>query len=148
MPSSLSIYSSAPKTKIIFQFLWGILDGRPNKARPSQPILKNCQNGIFTHGWNLKFLGGQMTSFEVFKNSLYQTSFIKCLRLRPSAYTSGYKWINGIKSSAHRKWNGNNQLFCMPGTPNWKCLFLLPFKSICRQCVYLHTNFGFCLTKT
>ena len=47
MPSSLSIYSSAPKTKIIFQFLWGILEGRPNRARPSQPILKNCQNGTF-----------------------------------------------------------------------------------------------------
>ena len=40
MPSSLSRYSSAPKTKIIFQFLWGILEGRPNRARPSQPQAK------------------------------------------------------------------------------------------------------------
>ena len=45
LPSSLSVYSLAPKTKIICKFLWGILEGRPNRARPSQPILKNCQNG-------------------------------------------------------------------------------------------------------
>ena len=45
LPSSLSVYSSAPKTKIIFQFLRRILEGRLNRARPSQPILKNCQNG-------------------------------------------------------------------------------------------------------
>ena len=37
----------ATKAKIIFQFLWGILEGRPSRARPSQPILKNCQNGTF-----------------------------------------------------------------------------------------------------
>ena len=42
LPSSLSIYSSTPKTKRIIQFLWGILE-----ARPSQPILKNCQDGTF-----------------------------------------------------------------------------------------------------
>ena len=47
LPSSLSRDYSAPKTKIIFQFLWGILEGQPNRARPSQPILKNCQNGTF-----------------------------------------------------------------------------------------------------
>ena len=47
MPSSLSIYSLAPKTKVIFQFLRGILEGPPSRARPFQPILKNCRNGTF-----------------------------------------------------------------------------------------------------
>ena len=47
MPSSLYIYSAVTKSKIFFQFLQGILEGRANKARSSQPILKNCQNGTF-----------------------------------------------------------------------------------------------------
>ena len=47
LPSSLSSYSSALKTKIIFQLLWCIFEGRTNRARPSQPFLKNCQNGTF-----------------------------------------------------------------------------------------------------
>ena len=47
MPSSFSVYSLALKTKIFFQFRWGILEGWPNRVLPSQPILKNCQNGIF-----------------------------------------------------------------------------------------------------
>ena len=46
-PSSLSRYSSAPKTKRIFQMLWCISEGRTKRARPSQPFLKNCQNGAF-----------------------------------------------------------------------------------------------------
>ena len=40
LPSSLSRYK-------IFQFLWRIVEGRANRAQPSQPILKNCQNGTF-----------------------------------------------------------------------------------------------------
>jgi hypothetical protein len=40
-----------------------------------------------THAWNLIFFG-QITSFSVFKNSPYLTSFIKCPRLCPSAYPS------------------------------------------------------------
>ena len=45
----------------------------------------------------------QMTSFEVFKSSPKLTLFIKCLWLRPSAYPSGLKLINGIISkTAHR----------------------------------------------
>ena len=36
-----------PKTKIIFQLLWRILDGCTNRAQPSWPILKNCQNDTF-----------------------------------------------------------------------------------------------------
>ena len=46
-PSSITKTSSAPNTKIIFEFLWGILEGRTIRAQPSQPILKNCQNGTF-----------------------------------------------------------------------------------------------------
>ena len=45
LPSSLSKYWSAPKMKRIFQFLWGIVEGQTNRDLPSQPILKNCQNG-------------------------------------------------------------------------------------------------------
>ena len=58
MPSSLSRYSSAPKTKRIFPMLWCIFEGRTNRARPSQPFLKNCQNGtVITHAWNSKIFG-------------------------------------------------------------------------------------------
>ena len=37
---------TAHKTKIIFEFLQGILKGRTNRAQPSQPILKICHNLI------------------------------------------------------------------------------------------------------
>ena len=46
------MYSLPPKTKMISKFLWGILEGRPDRAWPSQPIVKNCQN---TCRWNLNF---------------------------------------------------------------------------------------------
>ena len=55
LPSSIARNSSAPNAKRIFQILWGILEGRTNSVRPSQPCLKNCQNGTFwtVHGiWN------------------------------------------------------------------------------------------------
>ena len=47
LPSSLSKYSLAPNTNRIFQMLWCVFEGRTNRARPSQPFLKNCQNGTF-----------------------------------------------------------------------------------------------------
>ena len=47
MPSSLSRYSSAPKTKRIFWMLWCIFEGHTNRSRTSQPFLKNCQIGTF-----------------------------------------------------------------------------------------------------
>ena len=47
LPFSLSRYSSAPKTERIFQMLRCIFEGCTNRARPSQPFLKNCQNGTF-----------------------------------------------------------------------------------------------------
>ena len=52
LPSSITRNSSAPNSKRIFEFLWGILEGRTIRARPSQPFLKNCQNGTFrsVHG--------------------------------------------------------------------------------------------------
>ena len=46
LPSSFSRYSSAPKTKRIFQMLRCIFEGCTNRAQPSQPFLKNCQYGI------------------------------------------------------------------------------------------------------
>ena len=56
LASSLSRYSPAPKTKRIFQMLWCVFEGRGNRARPSQPFQKNCQNWHFlTHAckWNV-----------------------------------------------------------------------------------------------
>ena len=47
LPSSIARNSSAPKAKIIFQIHRGILEGCTNRARPSRPSLKNCQNGTF-----------------------------------------------------------------------------------------------------
>ena len=52
LPSSIARNSSARKAKRIFEIHRGILEGRTNRARPSQPSLKNCQNGTFwsVHG--------------------------------------------------------------------------------------------------
>jgi hypothetical protein len=89
LPSHLSIYLSAPKTKIIFQFLWGILEGRPNRARPSQPILKNCQNGTFLSVdeiWNF-FVPNDLI-WSTMKAPFFILP-IMCLRLRPCAYPCG-----------------------------------------------------------
>ena len=47
LPSGIARNSQELKTKIIFQIQRGILEGRTNRARPSQPSLKNCQNGTF-----------------------------------------------------------------------------------------------------
>ena len=47
LPSSISRYSSAFKTKIIFQILWCIFEGWTNRAQPSLPSLKSYQNGTF-----------------------------------------------------------------------------------------------------
>ena len=47
LPSSISRYSSAFKTKIIFQILWCIFEGWTNRAQPSLPSLKSYQNCTF-----------------------------------------------------------------------------------------------------
>ena len=47
LPSSIARNSSAPNAKRIFQIHRGILEGCTNRARPSRPSLKNCQNGTF-----------------------------------------------------------------------------------------------------
>jgi hypothetical protein len=48
---------------------------------------------------------GQMTLFDVAKNSSLWNLFIKCLWLCPCGYLGGKKWINSIISIfAHRKW--------------------------------------------
>ena len=53
LPSSTARDSSAPKAKIIFEILWGILEGRTIKAQPTWPLLNNCQNVTFSplHGF-------------------------------------------------------------------------------------------------
>ena len=58
LTSSIARNSSAPNAKRIFQIHRGILEGCTNRAQPSLPSLKNCQNGTFwsVHGiW--KFFG-------------------------------------------------------------------------------------------
>ena len=78
LPFSFSRYSLAPKTKIMFQMLCFSL-GHTYWARPSKPILKNCQNGtFFTRGW--KFF---------WAISLHLKCNEMCLRLRPCAYPCG-----------------------------------------------------------
>ena len=79
-----------------FEILQRILEGRTNRAQPTQSLLKNWQNGSFSplHGFLL--FGGQMTLFEVFwKCDLVTLSKI-CLRLHPSAYVSINLRINWI----------------------------------------------------
>ena len=41
LPSSITRNLSAPNAKIIFEILWGILEGGTIRARPSRPFLKN-----------------------------------------------------------------------------------------------------------
>ena len=45
-PPSIASSSQEPKTKRIFQIQQG-LEGRTDRAQPSRPSLKNCQNGTF-----------------------------------------------------------------------------------------------------
>ena len=59
--SSLSIYSLAPRTKIIFQFLWGILTGY---GHPS-PFWKIAKMALFYPLMKFENFLGQMTSFFV-----------------------------------------------------------------------------------
>ena len=87
--SSLSTpnrHPSAPKTKIIFKFLWRILEGQHNRAQPSQPILKNCRNGTFLPVdkiWN--FFG---PSFE----ALWKCHFVILSKMRISMWIKVNKW--------------------------------------------------------
>ena len=149
MPSSFSIYSSAPKTKIFFQFLWGILKGRSNGARPSQPILKNCQNGTFLPVDEIWTFFGQMTWFEMLWN------YWKCHFLFYSKCVSGpvhvKKWINGIISKIPHK--NSKILFCVrflwiskkTGRQNWKVLtysFMLKYSKVTVGIVLcIHNSF-------
>ena len=69
--------SQSPKSKIFFQFLWGIVEGRTSRAQPSQPILKKLPKWHFLtpardihiecskqFKWNLYFYGsGQSGPF-------------------------------------------------------------------------------------
>ena len=66
-----SIYSLAPKTKIFFQFLWGILKDRPYRARPSQPILKKLPKWhFFTRGWNLKLFWAKSLHLKYYESAI------------------------------------------------------------------------------
>ena len=129
MHSSLSIYPSAPKTKIFFQFLWGSLEGWPNRARPSQPILKNCQNGTFLpvdEIWN--FFGPNDFIWSAMKVPF--NDFIQNVSQAPSMCISMWiKWINGIISKIpHRNskilfvWGSDEYLERQEGKIR-KCLF-------------------------
>ena len=100
--------SSAPNAKRIFEIMWGILEGRTNSARPSQPCLKNCQNGTFwsVHGiWNLF---GPNVFFWCTLKVPFSDIFPKVSQAPSTCFS---KWINWIKSKIPR-WN-------------WKFLFVL-----------------------
>ena len=47
LPSSIARNSSAPIAKIIFEILWGILEGRTNSERPSGPVWKIAKMALF-----------------------------------------------------------------------------------------------------
>ena len=51
LPSSVASNSLVPKTKIFFEILWGILEGRTNS-----PFWKIAKMALLTRAWNLKFL--------------------------------------------------------------------------------------------
>ena len=131
MPSSLSIYSSAPKTKTIFQFLWGILEGQANRAWPPQPILKNCQNGTFLpvdEIWN--FFGPNdfiWSAMKVpFHDFIQNVSQALCLS----------KWWNGIKGISTVPYR-NLEFLWIPsktGRQNWRVIIFLSFNLIEWQC--------------
>ena len=85
LPSSLSRYSSAPKTERIFQMPRCIFEGCTNRIGPSQPFLKNCRNGPFKPMHVIqKFLGPNYFLWKCYQVALFK----KCLRLRPSAKTA------------------------------------------------------------
>ena len=44
---NFSSYLIEADTTISSHFLWAQMEGCTNRARPSQPSLKNCQNGTF-----------------------------------------------------------------------------------------------------
>ena len=60
-----------------------VLEGCTKRAWPIQPfspLLKNCKYGTFYHGcMEVELFWGQMSLFEVFKNSRYQNLLIKSL---------------------------------------------------------------------
>ena len=96
LPSSIAGNSSAPNAKRIFEILWGILEGRTIRARPSRPFLKNCQNGTFwsVHGiWN--FFGPNDFIWSARKVPFYD--FIQNVSQAPSMCISMWIRVN--------KWN-------------------------------------------
>ena len=96
MPSSITRNSLASNAKRIFEILWGILEGRTIRAWPSQPFLKNCQNGTFwsVHGiWN--FFGPNDFIWSAWKVPFYD--FIQNVSQAPSMCISMWIKVN--------KWN-------------------------------------------
>ena len=92
-----------PKAKRIFEVQRGILEGCNNRAWPSRPCLKNCQNCTFLsmHGiW--KFFGPNDFIWGAIKVPFFD--FIqKCLRLRPALCKCLSEMINWIVSTiSHR----------------------------------------------
>ena len=69
-------------TTISGHFLWAEMEGCTNKAKPvNSPVSgKIAKMALFNPCMEFKFFGGQMTSFEVFKNSFW---------LSPSGYLGG-----------------------------------------------------------
>ena len=92
-PSNITRNSSAPCAKSIFQFLWGILEGRTIRARPSRSFLINCQNGTFLIcAWNLKNFRVKCLHLRCYASAivwLYPKNVSGSVHLLPSAYMRG-----------------------------------------------------------
>ena len=88
---------------------------------PYQPFWKIAKMHFFTHAWNLNFFG-QIISFEVAKNL-----FIKCLWLRPSAFSSAISKIICILGSY-------KFLVYLECIRSYTSLVFWPFRSRSKQC--------------
>ena len=133
MPSSLSIYSAASKTKIIFQFLWGILEGRPNRAWPTQPILKNCHNGTFfpvDKIWNFS----EPNDFIWSAMKVQFCDFIQIVSHAPSMFIS--IWINVNKWNYLKNPHRNSIILFVLGSYE----YLKRLEGKIRKCLFFYAK--------
>ena len=131
LPPSIARNSSAPNAKIIFEILWGILEGHTNSARPSRPNLKNCQNGTFwsVHGiWN--FFGPNDFIWGAMKVPF--SDFIQKMSQAPSSSVQVLIWEDKLDYLKNPSQDFKNS-FCLgflwipsnAGRQNWEVLIFL-----------------------
>jgi hypothetical protein len=98
LPSSIARNSSVPNAKRIFQIHQGILEGCTNRARPSRPSLKNCQNGTFLPLHGIQIFGGPNVFFWCTVKVPFSNFFPKVSQALPKCFFKWINWINWIKS--------------------------------------------------